>query len=122
MVSGSDWGSWGRYYRSRSDNNRGGSDNRCDGYRSRGDNWCGSDNDRGSNGSRCLDRRSFNNRSGCRFCGRGSGSSSSARSIANVRENSADGHGLILLDEDCFDDAGDWRRNLSVDLVGRNLK
>ena len=42
--------------------------------------------------------------------------------VADLRENRADLDGLVLLDEDLFDHAADGRRDLGVDLVGRDLE
>ena len=57
--------------------------------------------------------------------GSGAGSAAAAPdagAVADAHERGADLDGLVLLDEDLLDDAGDRRRDLGVDLVGRDLE
>ena len=62
---------------------------------------------------------------GASSCGRSAGASAArapAALVADARERGPDGDRLVLLDEDLLQDAGERRRDLGVDLVGRDLQ
>ena len=101
--------------------------------------WAGASSGRRLSGGRLSGRRLSGRRlSGRRLSGRslrcrGLGSRRFGRlvlgrsggragTVADLREDRADLDRLVLLDEDLFDHATDGRRDLGVDLVGRDLE